>query len=105
MAGVSLTYSGVSYSGSGLAVQQSEHLPHLLPADPHQEGVVPAVGLAAQNEEAGLGIGEGVGAVGGLGQAVGATGTQKGAGELDGAAGGVALVDLELTVDPMVAHR
>src|SRR5690242_11739040 len=85
------------------SAQRSEHFRHLLPADAHQEGVVAAVGLDAEDVETGLGVGEGLDAVGALGEAVAASGAEEGGGELHRAAGGVALVDLELAVEIVVA--
>src|SRR4051794_40991344 len=87
---------------NGSAPESPKHLGDLVPANAQEEGVVASVGLAAQDVEAGLGVGQGVDTVAGLGQTVASRGAEEGGGELDGAAGGVALVDLELAVELVV---
>jgi hypothetical protein len=52
-----------------------EHLRHLLPPHPHQERIIPSIGIAAENEEPRLGVLQGLDPVGGLGQAVARAGS------------------------------
>src|SRR6202043_3150208 len=97
------TVAGKS-SALARAPQRREDLGHLVPADPQQEGVVAPVGLAAQDVEAGLRIGEGFDAVRGLLEAVAGGGAEQRRRQLDRTAGGIALVHLQLAIDLVVAH-
>ena len=93
----------LGYPPSTRREQRAEHLADLLPADPHQEAVVPPVGLAPEDEEARLRVRQGVGAVGVWARQSPPAGAEERRRELHRAAGGVALVHLELAVERCVA--